>query len=80
MRQVLAPPSRGYLLAAKVMGATMWCWIFWRLRHDWADVFVSFCIVYYIMMTRLILLQGHHASLEPPPLSGETSSSGSHHH
>ena len=37
MRQLVANP---HLLAAKFMGATLWCWIFWRLRHDWADVFV----------------------------------------
>lgn len=41
MRQVLPPPSRGHVIAAKVMGATMWCWILWRFKHDWKDVFVS---------------------------------------
>ncbi|CAI8055176.1 hypothetical protein GBAR_LOCUS30124 [Geodia barretti] len=22
----------------KLMGATMWCWILWRFKHDWRDV------------------------------------------
>ncbi len=26
---------------AKAVGATMWFWIFWRLKHDWRDFTVS---------------------------------------
>ena len=36
-----APPRRVHVWLAKIMGATMWCWILWRLKHDWRDVFVS---------------------------------------
>lgn len=36
-----APPRPIFVWGAKIMGATMWCWIFWRLKHDWRDVFVS---------------------------------------
>lgn len=46
MRQILPPATRGYVLASRVMGATMWCWIFWRLRHDWRDVFVSLSYIH----------------------------------
>lgn len=41
MRQVLPPPRRVHVVLAKLSGATMWCWILWRLKHDWRDVFVS---------------------------------------
>lgn len=41
IRQVLPPASRAHVITAKLMGATLWCWIFWRLKHDWGDVFVS---------------------------------------
>ena len=39
-RTILPAASRGHVLAAKAMGATMWCWILWRLRHDWKDLVV----------------------------------------
>lgn len=39
VRQILAPPARLHVWGAKLMGATMVCWILWRLRHDWRDVF-----------------------------------------
>jgi len=41
MRQVLPPPRRVHVVLAKLCGATMWCWILWRFKHDWRDVFVS---------------------------------------
>merc|ERR1712189_173411 len=31
------PPKRVHVLMAKAVGATMWFWIFWRLKHDWRD-------------------------------------------
>ena len=40
MRPILPAAGRGHLLAAKAMGATMWCWILWRLKHDWKDLVV----------------------------------------
>ena len=40
MRTILPAASRGHLLAAKALGATMWCWILWRLKHDWKDLVV----------------------------------------
>lgn len=46
MRKLVFPTaSRGHVLAAKLMGATMWCWIFWRFKHDSAEVFVSLRIM-----------------------------------
>uniref|UniRef100_A0A1X7VEN7 Uncharacterized protein n=1 Tax=Amphimedon queenslandica TaxID=400682 RepID=A0A1X7VEN7_AMPQE len=39
MRSSFHPPSRSHVLVAKGLGATMWCWIFWRFKHDWGDVF-----------------------------------------
>lgn len=41
MRQVLPPARRVHVVLAKLCGATMWCWILWRFKHDWRDVFVS---------------------------------------
>jgi hypothetical protein len=38
------PPSAAHYYSAKVMGATMWCWILWRFKHDWKDVFVRRCL------------------------------------
>ncbi len=35
------PPKRVHVLMAKAVGATMWFWIFWRLKHDWRDFTVS---------------------------------------
>ena len=37
---MLAPPARSHVIAAKLVGATMWCWILWRFKHDWKEVFV----------------------------------------
>ena len=41
MRQVLRPAKRIHVIGAKIMGATLWCWIFWRLKHDWRELLVS---------------------------------------
>ena len=42
IRRVPTPvPWRGHVIAAKAMGAFMWCWIFWRLKHDYKDITVS---------------------------------------
>ena len=43
-----APPRPIFVWGAKIMGATMWCWIFWRLKHDWRDVFVSLSLKHYL--------------------------------
>lgn len=33
-------PRLVHLWGGKLMGATMWCWILWRFKHDWRDVLV----------------------------------------
>ena len=45
MRKVLPAPPRRLVIASKLMGATMWCWILWRFKHDWKDVFVSLPVI-----------------------------------
>jgi len=41
MRVVFATPARWQVNVAKLMGATMWCWIFWRFKQDWRELLVS---------------------------------------
>ena len=53
MRQVLPPARRVHVVLAKLCGATMWCWILWRFKHDWRDVFVS-CTHVLIVLVRLL--------------------------
>ena len=44
----IQPPIRAvHYWSAKFMGATMWCWIFWRFKHDWKDVLV--CIATWLL-------------------------------
>ena len=38
---LIPPPPRWQVNLAKAIGATMWCWIFWRLKQDWRDLMVS---------------------------------------
>jgi len=40
MRVVFPTPPRWQINVAKLMGATMWCWIFWRLKQDWRELLV----------------------------------------
>ncbi|CDK27332.1 unnamed protein product [Kuraishia capsulata CBS 1993] len=32
---------KSYAIIAKALGATMWCWIFYRAKHDYKVWFVS---------------------------------------
>ena len=41
VHHVLAPAPRRYVIGSKIMGAILWCWVFWRLKHDPEEVFVS---------------------------------------
>ena len=47
-------PRLVHVWGAKLMGATMWCWILWRFKHDWRDVLV--CIRGVAGPTSLVLL------------------------
>ena len=33
-------PRRVHVVCAKALGATMWFWMLWRLKHDWSDFVV----------------------------------------
>ena len=37
---LIPPPPRWQVNLAKAIGASMWCWIFWRLKQDWRDLMV----------------------------------------
>lgn len=54
VRGIQAPPRPIHYWGAKVMGATMWCWIFWRLKHDWRDVFVSLFFFFFDVLTTIV--------------------------
>ena len=38
---LIPPPPRWQVNLAKAIGASMWCWIFWRLKQDWRELMVS---------------------------------------
>lgn len=69
-----ARPKAIHYWGAKFMGATLWCWIFWRLKHDWRDVIVSLAQLTSFewswggALAFNVFVQGHHDSIEPPPL------------
>ena len=39
-------PRPVHVWGAKLIGATMWCWILWRFKHDWRDVLVCMVNLY----------------------------------
>ena len=69
IHHVIPRPARRFVIGSKIMGATLWCWVFWRLKHDPEEVFVSNKVGTGIYILFIILLQGHWPTLEPPPLN-----------
>lgn len=49
---------------AKLMGATMWCWILWRFKHDWRDVLVCSVMLCHVNMSQICVCARIHLAIE----------------
>ena len=38
---LIPSPPRWQVNLAKAIGASMWCWMFWRLKQDWRELMVQ---------------------------------------